>query len=275
MGAVESVPSDLTKDIEKDPKIKIYYAPGDKAAYILINWKTAKDPKTGDPNPFLNVRVRRALNHALDIEALIKNYMTGYEKRTTLLGQKAIGYNPDVPFYEYNPEKARQLMAEAGYAQGIKTQYFAWAGVTPIVEATQKYWQEIGIQVEVKRSTRSVVWRDLMMKKDQRLYGLTHWGKAGGPDPGNWFKSSVLYKGVFAIHGQNDRVDEIARQQAREFDQKKRAALIDEAIQIIWKDAWFIPLWQGVAIKAVRTEWSYQDPPFTTGIVITNISKKK
>ena len=101
------------------------------------------------------------------------------------------------------------------------------------------------------------------------------WGTGGGPDPGNWFKNSVLYNGAFAIHGQNDRVDEIARKQAREFDRKKRANLIDEAIQIIWKDAWFIPLWQGMAIKAVRTEWSYQDPPFTTGIVITNISKKE
>ncbi|GHU74626.1 peptide ABC transporter substrate-binding protein [Clostridia bacterium] len=70
--------------------------------------------------PFNNKLVREAIAYAVDLDALCNGYYEGaYKPANSLIPKGIPGYNPDNPVHEYNPEKAKALLAEAGYADGF------------------------------------------------------------------------------------------------------------------------------------------------------------
>ena len=76
--------------------------------------------------PFNNPKVRQALNYAVDKDAIINGVLDGYAtKVATISTPQYEGYDASVTPYEYNPEKAKQLLAEAGYADGFKVDFSA------------------------------------------------------------------------------------------------------------------------------------------------------
>jgi len=98
----------------------------------------------------------------------------------------------------------------------------------------------------------------------------------GGPDPaGTFFKTCISYDGNWAIHGRDDHVEALVKKQMTEFDERKRAQTIDEVIQILWKDAWFIPLWEPVFVKVINAKWHYGDSPTTGGFNLPNVWLKE
>ena len=268
------VRQDSVRIFENDPDFNLYYTSKNSVVFVMFNWRDEKDPKTGEPNPFTDVRVRQALNHAVDVDALIKNYLTGREPRATLLGTHGIGYNPNVPFYEFNPEKAKKLLAEAGYAKGFQTTFFTTADTPTYVSALLQYLRDVGLKIEIKQTTPAVAMGQMIQKK---LYGMLIWGGGlGGPDPAaTFFKTCISYNGNWAIHGKDDQVEDLVQKQMIEFDQTKRAALIDEVIQKLWRDAWFIPLYEPVYIKAVSAKWRYDNPPTASAFHLPALSLPK
>jgi peptide/nickel transport system substrate-binding protein len=75
-----------------------------------------------DPNPFRDIRVRQAINYAIDWDTLLKNVMRGQGIRiASAVGGRNWGYDPELKPWPYDLEKAKQLMAEAGYANGFET----------------------------------------------------------------------------------------------------------------------------------------------------------
>jgi len=102
-----AVPPYAVKFLRRDPELKVFTAPGSSYQYLGYN---LEDPVVGE------VRVRRALSHALDREALIRFAWDGLARpATTLLPPEHWAHNPDVPTYPYDPERARQLLDEAGF----------------------------------------------------------------------------------------------------------------------------------------------------------------
>ena len=81
----------------------------------------ALDTQT-EGTPFKDVRVRRAMNYAVDRAAIAENLLGGYVKPVSQpTPANAIGYDPSLEPYPYDPDKARALLAEAGYADGFST----------------------------------------------------------------------------------------------------------------------------------------------------------
>ncbi|HLR45663.1 MAG TPA: ABC transporter substrate-binding protein, partial [Deinococcales bacterium] len=102
--------------------------------------------------PFDDVRVRRALLHALDREAIAEVIWGGLaEPAYSDLAPPYLGHNPDVPRYEYDPELARELLAEAGYPDGFKTTlYWLSTHSTELLGTVRAMWSSIGVEAEVK-----------------------------------------------------------------------------------------------------------------------------
>lgn len=108
--------------------------------------------------PFKDVRVRQALNYAVDRDAIVRGIMGGHAKPA---GQGAtpgaFGYNPNVSAYPYDPEKAKKLLAEAGYPNGISFTAEVSTGSFPgDSEVYQKMAQDMakaGIKVTLRRIT--------------------------------------------------------------------------------------------------------------------------
>ena len=268
---------DTAKALTGHPHINLHYTSKNQPLFIMYNWRPAKKRKRRKakktvPNPFRDKRVRQALIHAIDVDSLIKNYGTGREYRTTLIGKGGIGYNPDVPFYEFNPEIARQLLADAGYPNGFDTKFYVSQDMPPFMGAVNQYLRDVGVRAKMHPATQAVAMRKMYTK---RLDGMLIWGAGlGGPDPAaNWLKTCVSYDGFWALHGKDAGVESLIKQQAAEFDVEKRSQLIHQITQILWKDAWFVPLWEPAYVQAVRKEWKYEKAPVMRSVYLPGFSK--
>ena len=108
-----------------------------------------------DGGPTKDVRVRQALNYAVDKQALAEGLFEGYAQiaEGQLLSPSFFGYNPDVKAYPYDPEKAKSLLKEAG-AQGVTVELIGTAGRwlkdREVVEAVASYWDAVGVKAKVR-----------------------------------------------------------------------------------------------------------------------------
>src|SRR5215471_2571947 len=113
-----------------------------------------------DQPPFNDVRVRRAISHALDRQAIIEAvYLRG--EATPAIGRGLAEWSlsidqlgPSSKYYQYNPKEARRLLAEAGYAHGFKTQLTVTPGFgrdhLDDAQVVQRFLKDIGIEAELK-----------------------------------------------------------------------------------------------------------------------------
>jgi peptide/nickel transport system substrate-binding protein len=105
---VQAVPADLVDRLKKSKSVQILTVEGTRAYQIELNNKKP---------PFNDIRVRKAINYAINWEEIISNVYNGYGKRlTTCFLPSGFGYNPKLKLYHYNPKKAKALLKEAGYA---------------------------------------------------------------------------------------------------------------------------------------------------------------
>ena len=114
-------------------------------------------PDSANPaSPFANPKVRQATQYAIDTEAIIKTIYYGQAEYTNQWIYKGHwGYNPSVVGYPYNPEKAKQLMAEAGYQKGFETKilYRTNPQDDQFFTAVQGYLKAVGIEAQLDPAT--------------------------------------------------------------------------------------------------------------------------
>lgn len=128
-----------------------------------------------DPNPFKDVRVRRAVSYAIDRKALVDNLLKGKSQVVnTPCFPSQFGCDADAAVaYEYNPEKAKALLAEAGYENGFSTEFYAYRN-RDYAEAIASYLNAVGIKTDFKMLQYSAL-RELNMKGEVPLSFMT-WG---------------------------------------------------------------------------------------------------
>ena len=108
---IANLKPDNIKEIEAEKNLTVKYAPSARTAMIFINTEIEK---------MKDVRVRKAINYALDVPSIIKNVMGGNAYRvSTVCPKNFVGWDPQEKFYDYNPAKAKQLLAEAGFPNGM------------------------------------------------------------------------------------------------------------------------------------------------------------
>ena len=105
-------------------------------------------------NPFIDQRVRLAAAHAIDMDAIIKTVLFGQAERYAEVAEGATGYNPDLKPFAYDPKKARQLLAEAGFPRGFDTPCYNLItprepNVKEMGEAIYAYLSASGIRCKV------------------------------------------------------------------------------------------------------------------------------
>ena len=132
--------------------------------------------KVNDPDkPWYDIRVRRALAMALDQPAIKEEYYGGNAEILTcpiIPIEEFMGMYPaleELPestreLYEYHPDKARQLLAEAGYPDGFKTEIICTSGAVDILSIVKANWEEIGVELAIE-SRESPVWQGIGIGK--------------------------------------------------------------------------------------------------------------
>jgi peptide/nickel transport system substrate-binding protein len=116
-------------------------------------------------SPFADVRVRRAVNHAVNRKAITESLMGGYvEPASQPVPVGSIGYDPTLEGYAYDPDKARALLAEAGYPDGFDIVYEVTSGTSSMTDA---YSQQIAAdlaQVGIRMEIRPVLFAQAVTK---------------------------------------------------------------------------------------------------------------
>ncbi len=130
--------------------------------------------RSGEDNPFTNVLVRRAVNHAIDRETLVSALLKGKSKVvSTACFPSQFGCVQDVVSYEYDVAKAKALLAEAGYPDGFTTAFYAYRN-RDYAEAISSYLNAVGIKTDFRMLQYSAL-REKNMKGEVPLSFLT-WG---------------------------------------------------------------------------------------------------
>jgi peptide/nickel transport system substrate-binding protein len=195
------------------------------------------DTDSANPDsPFANIKVRQALDYAINKKAIAQALGYGYYEAVNQPWPSTYyAYDPSVQGYPYDPAKAKQLLTETGYANGFKTQLTIQQGApTNTAVAVQADLKAIGIDVEIQPVTLPMI---------SSLFSSTGWkgmmmAQAGMPlpglDPGTMLKSHPISFGFTTISSKRETdVDDLLTKANAETDIQKRITMIQQLSKLM------------------------------------------
>lgn len=264
-----NVSSDIARQLESDDQFVVHYLPGSQPMIIDINTEMQTDPTTGQPNPWLDRRVRVAANLAVDLDTIIETILTGREKPTYGSARAGFGFPADIEEqrFGYDPEEARRLLAEAGYPDGFRTTMVGptgrWPNSRAVMEAVAQYLAEVGIEVEIQE----LQYQEVVTRVQERTLGpLIFWGRAGGPDPGANFRYNYHSESNFSNGPPSDitpegdvteLIDTLIEQSEQQFDPEQRRATLEKIITEFYLSAKSIWLYEPVTVAVTTDDWAW------------------
>jgi peptide/nickel transport system substrate-binding protein len=194
--------------------------------------------------PFSDVRVRQAINHAIDTDLIIKRLVKDKAYRaTSWLPTGSAAFDKEAKPYAYDPDKAKALLKEAGYADGFEFEWTASANESwgvPIVEAIVPMLAKVGITAKIK-PVEATVLNDAVRKGEFQafIYSLST-----GPDPAaalKCFHSATPQSACNYTLYKNPEVDKLLDEANATTDQAKKIAALKKVNNIVQADApyWF------------------------------------
>ena len=202
-----------------------------------------------DVEPFGDPQVREALSYAIDREAVTEAAKFGAATvNQTAIPEGSFWYSDYAPF-EYDPERARELLDEAGVedlSMGLMvTDEFPETITAAEVMASQL--ADVGIDVEIQQETFAT-WLDRQGQGDYDAFML---GWLGNNDPFAFYHAQHVCDGNNNFQNYcNEQTDELLNQAAVETDQDERKRLYDEAVQLIVDDASYMYLYNPDVVQA-------------------------
>jgi len=223
---------------------------GDNTSYTYFGWRQ-------DLPPFNDLRVRRALNHAIDVPTMVKEVLQGYAAVAT--GQfppSSWAFDPRVKPYPYDPNRAKALLAEAGFTpgpDGVLTKdgkRFSFSIRHDQANQTmkdtgviiQEYLKKIGVEAKLEPLDWPTFVKKLFASEFEAI--VVNWTNHHDPDPFAYtIWHSSQWKGRNFAHYKNPKADEeleAARRTASQADRKKHYA---EFSKILMEDAPYVFLY--------------------------------
>jgi ABC-type transport system substrate-binding protein len=252
---VFGLPAADVPGLRKETNIKVIDSPS-----ITITEMQLKQTKP----PFSDKRVRQAVNIAVDKDAIIKSVMGGFAR--PLLTPDCPGLWGAFEFdpLPYDPDKAKQLLADAGYANGfdVTISYTSgrWPGDDQVVQAVQGYWSQVGIKATIKKGDQATFIADLTKDPAENPLLVVM------PQRTSYYSDYQLYRlyqseAANANAAQrsgynNPEVDKLLAAERNEFDPEKRLPIFKEVQQLIWDDTPFLYLFNSVNLYGQATNVS-------------------
>ena len=190
--------------------------------------------------PFNNLLVRQAINYAVDKEAIIQIAEEGMGKVTDSIFNKHIfGYSENVKGYEYNPEKAKELLAEAGYPDGFEITLKTMESQKKVAQIIQEDLNKIGITANVEVCEKNAYIQDIIGGN----YEMGNLGITVGTDAEFFSIAFHSTGGLNVSKYNNPRVDALFEEAKTILDKNERIARYEELSQILVDDAVVVPLY--------------------------------
>jgi peptide/nickel transport system substrate-binding protein len=225
----------MAQDIKRDPAFKVAFSGGIGTFYLdyLDQW----DPKS----PWHDRRVRLAAIHAVDIRSLNEAENLGASRPTGNMVPRTFEFALPLEPYSYDPARARQLLAEAGYPNGFDAgDLHPWPPYFSMAEAIAGYLGAVGVRVKVRTMERAAFYSTLASKK---LRGLCVCINAVYGNAASRLAQVLPSSGAYA-YGSYPDIEELYKQQARETDRKKREAMLHRIQQLVHERVRFAPIYE-------------------------------
>ncbi|MGB3289961.1 MAG: ABC transporter substrate-binding protein [Burkholderiaceae bacterium] len=224
-----------------------------------------KSPK-GD-NPLQNAKVRQAMSLAIDRKTIVQRIMDGVAMPANqFIPAGMFGSIDNAPALEYNPKKAKALLAEAGYPDGFELTLSStndrYINDAQVTQAVAQYLSRIGIKTQVDTMTSSVYFPK--RAKREMSAALGGWGQETG-EAGNflqyWVATNNKDRGVGSSnYGRysNPELDKLYFQAMGTLEDGKRSQLLQQAVKIALADMPNIPLHWESGVWAFRKGITYE-----------------
>jgi peptide/nickel transport system substrate-binding protein len=168
---LEIVPEDVER-IESRGNVSVHNVETFRTSWLWMN---------GSREPFTDVRVRQAIMHAVNMDEIAESIIKGVGiKARAPIAPTVFGFHPNLPPYEYNPDRARELLAEAGYPNGFETtakgmgERGGYTRFGDVAEVVLAYLAEVGIVAEQIVTDPATANKDLLeLNWDLHFAGAT------------------------------------------------------------------------------------------------------
>lgn len=220
--------------VAEDPNLVLWQIPSTNIRHIFLNLNV---------EPFTNPLVRQAVAHAIDRESLVILVYEGNAQEAVNCMHTISEFYADVPYYEYDPEKAIALLAEAGYPDGFSTEIYSSTGTTQkaVAAVIQAQLAEVGIDVTIN-SLETATFNAGVGHGGTYPIAVDGWGgHAIGPD--------YALRTIFHTEGSVNRsniedpaIDKLIDDALAETDYETRKALYAEIQEFIMGNANWLPL---------------------------------
>lgn len=245
-------PDDL-QQIQDDESLELLSQPGTNIGYLAMNM---------DKPPLDNLKVRLAINHAINKSEIIKHLYQGLGiPAKNPIPPTMWSYDDTIENFAYDPKLAKQLLAEAGYPNGFETTLWALPVPRPYIpdgralaEVLQSELRNVGIETKIV----TYDWGTYLEKTKNGEHDMAMLGwSADLGDPDNFFyfllsKSSAEKPAGNIAFYRSDAMQNVLEQARSISDKEKRVALYKQAQQIFHKDVPWVPLAHAKQILVVN-----------------------
>ncbi|HKB26343.1 MAG TPA: ABC transporter substrate-binding protein [Methylomirabilota bacterium] len=230
-----SIRGALAEELRRTPglTLKPNYPPGTFWLNFIEQWDTK--------SPWHDRRVRLAANLAIDRNAINQAETLGFSKITYSLIPSAFDFFWQPPAYPFDPAKARQLLAEAGYANGLDAgDFYCDVSYDNLGEAVVNYLKAVGIRVQLRPLERAAFFAQWREKK---LRNIVQSGSGAFGNAATRLEAFVAAGGAY-VYGSYPDIDGLFQEQASETDRKKREAVLHRIQQLMHEKAMIVPIWE-------------------------------
>lgn len=251
---ISNIPPHEVARLKSNPRLRVQPVQGLRPIFLVLS------PAY---KPLDNVKVRRAITHAIDRERIIKHILEGNAfPLSGLLSPQVFGYEPGAKAFNFDPDKAKQLLSEAGFANGFEIDYYSPTGRYPKDREVALVIVEQLAKVGIKANLKTPEWAIFNTDYKNGKYPIYLTGRGSLTDADALFQQYFRTGNTRRVLGySNPKLDEILDAEQQTFDSKKREKLLWDAHRMILDDAPAVPLWNAMDIYAHRADLVWTAPP--------------
>jgi peptide/nickel transport system substrate-binding protein len=240
---VFSVPLQTVERLQEQDDIVVDSVPAGAYYYIGLNLNR---------EPLKDPRVRQAIAHAINRENIVQAATFGQAEATQDPIPSSSAWHYGYAPYEHDPDRARELLAEAGYADGFELEIMPTTELEETVRMAQVIQADLA-QVGIRATIRTLEWAEWLEEQGAGNYDTYVLSWNGLIDPDDYFYAQHRTGAGFNVTGySNPEVDALLDQGRRTQDPEERRAIYEQVNQMIVDDAPYIYLYNPLNIQAYR-----------------------
>jgi peptide/nickel transport system substrate-binding protein len=257
---IQTLEPDKTDQVTSDPNLKVVSGPISRFMF----WQFDASGRAGE-TPVTNIKVRQAIGHAIDRAAIIKNMLKGYGDLSDVPCSRLLfGYDQTAKGdFAYDPVKAKALLAEAGYPNGLEIDLWQYDGQANLLDqAAMGYLQEVGIKVRLRDYVGNIG-QMITLRNTGKITGIAcyNWGVSGVFDAdallSAWFK-----KGDPKNYNPDPELDQWLNEANQTTDQNKRLELFSKVQKKIVQEVYWLPMYDYHQVLGAKKNLEIKVEPY-------------